>query len=226
MEASVAPRQRLHEGDDTRGRRRCRLRPRQEQAFARHRARTPPVAGPPKLPSSTRPHRQHLQRSTAATTVTSPAASALKAEGRQQTSTTAPPPPQHASPSSSAFPPRHRRPKHIRQRIWSGTQIHGLLPPPTTMDGSSTREHDEGPPNGSTTRENDEGEAEAAAGRGRRPDRHAQVSTSATAPAAQGATAANLHAPRLWRRGPPPPRSAPAAAAAGRAPGIELVAAR
>ena len=36
VEASVAPRQRLHEGGDTRGRRRCRLQPRQEQAFTRH----------------------------------------------------------------------------------------------------------------------------------------------------------------------------------------------
>ena len=36
VEASVVPRQRLHEGGDTRGRRRCRLRPRQEQAFTRH----------------------------------------------------------------------------------------------------------------------------------------------------------------------------------------------
>ena len=36
MEASVVPRQRLHEGDDTHGRRRCRLRRRQEQAFTRH----------------------------------------------------------------------------------------------------------------------------------------------------------------------------------------------
>ena len=36
VEASVVPRQRLHEGGDTHGSRRCRLRPRQEQAFTRH----------------------------------------------------------------------------------------------------------------------------------------------------------------------------------------------
>ena len=121
VEASVVPRQRLHEGGDTRGRRRCRLRPGRSKLSLGTVARTPPVswsirasllqrvAPPPQPPPCLAP----------AATVLGPATSnsssppSRRTERKQHHPPRPPRPPAPASHSHAKQPPgRDRAPRH------------------------------------------------------------------------------------------------------------------
>ena len=142
VEASVVPRQRLHEGGNTRRRRRCRLRPRQEQAFTRHGHSHPTdQLVHPSFPLPTG-RAAAIHWSTAATSVTSANSSSPRGRGKP----ILPPPPHHhnnsTAPSAAAVRTQIGSPHHkAGLHHWTDSiSARPSLPPARPHDARGNRQ--------------------------------------------------------------------------------------